>query len=327
MTTQIIIIAVCIIGIIVCFIVANSFNNKEDQPEQIIEIHDAIAIEVNGDLPDKTSFFKELQGVEEKAISVDYTEVDPSKIGDYPVILSINNKNYNVTLNVVDTQSPNLTTKNLTIAAGQSYYADDFVKSCTDNSNEDCSVAFYDSSLTQDGESIDYSHYTEEGVYAIQIIAMDESGNISTPINATLTIGESSTTQDPNENEDPIVCKYGDNNYDTSKYILATYVTEKNCAIDLNLYHEETTREAVNKIMEDQTTKLKTEFQKQSIKAPVTVNRKAEAVLNLEGTGLVGYTLYIEASITKNNEQTIVAAFYVNLDGSRTYTINTYNLP
>jgi len=305
---QIIIISICVIGVIICFFIANHFSNKpKNNPNAIIELRDSVAIEINGELPEKTTYFAELQNVNEDDIIIDHKNVDLSTAGDYKVTVEINNKLYEVILKVIDTDSPVLKTKDVSIRQGSSYKAEDFVQNCSDNSQKQCKISFYTSAVNQDGEKINYANYKDAGEYTVQIVAEDPSGNISSPITAKLTIGSK------NNPPEPTICKFGNKEYDNSKYILATYVTENNCAIDLNLYHDANVRNSVEKIMQAQTKKLQQEFAKLNITQLKTLNRKSEAVLNIAGTGIVGYTLHMEVIITNDDKTNEVAAsFYVD---------------
>ena len=74
--------------------------------------------------------------------------------------------------------------------------------------------------------------------------------------------------------------------------------------------------------MENDTARLKKEFESLNINAPVTLNRLAQAVINNDGTGIVGYTVHMEASI----DNIVVESYYINLNGQRIYSVNEYNL-
>ena len=49
-------------------------------------------------------------------------------------------------------------------------------------------------------------------------------------------------------------------------------------------------------------------------------------VFNETTTGLVGYLVNITVYIERQVEKDIIEQYYINLDGSRTYTINKYDL-
>lgn len=334
--TQIIIIIICVIGIAGCFVAAHYFNNRLPKGA-VAKIRDSVAIEVHGDLPEKTTFFSELENINEKDITVDYTGVNPDKVGDYNIQIKIYKKKYQVILKVVDTFSPELTVKNFSILETETYSAEDFVENCTDNSDQKCIVEFYDLATDQDGNKIDYSAYKAVGSYKVQIIAKDDSGNQTAPTEATLIINKdpngngNSNTQNPNTDtpQQPSTnqtCKYGNADYDTDKYILANIVAENNCAVDLNLYQDEALMKGVNEIMENETKKIMNEFKKLSVNNDVTVNRKKQPVLNTTGKGVVGYSLEIEIYENINDKYELVESYFLKLDGSRVFNVNKYNL-
>lgn len=315
--TQIIIIVVIVIGVISAFFIINAFRNKNNG-DVIIELKDNITIEINSSLPEKTTFFSKLENVDEKDIEISYKSVDVSKAGSYQVALKINNKKYESTLNVVDTISPELALKNYSISSEGSYKASDFVEKCTDNSKEECKIEFYGLATNQNGEKIDYSKYSTPGNYTVQIIASDSSNN-STIKDATLTIGK------PNI---PIqtTCKFGGNDYDQNLYILAVDVTENGCALNLNYYQDSNVLAAANSIMDQETEKLKKEFSKLNTDGTIVLNRKATAILNKEGKGIVGYTIHMDLIVNKNGNEELVESYYLDKAGKRIYSVNKYNL-
>ena len=109
-------------------------------------------------------------------------------------------------------------------------------------------------------------------------------------------------------------------------FVLAVNVTENGCGLDLNVYQDEAKLKLVNSIVENEKAKLKKEFS--TIKLNTTdiyLNSDIGPVLNMSGTGLVGYTLKITVSINKGtaNEE-VIEEYFVNLKGERQYTINKY---
>lgn len=318
-TGTIVIASIVGVLIVIAIGVLISVKSKNNHKDAVIKIRDSVAVEVNSKLPDKTLFFSELEGVKEKDIKTNYDKVNLEKVGTYEVKIKIYNESYTSKLEVVDTEAPVLKTKDVNVAIGGTYKPEDFVESCKDNSDTDCKIEFYDLSLTQSGEKIDYSAFTAEGSYTVQIVATDDAGNKTSPQSATLNIGK-------NNVKTPTVCKYGNDSYDTSKYILAVNVTENGCGLDLNVYQDEAKLKLVNSIVENEKAKLKKEFS--TIKLNTTdiyLNSDIGPVLNMSGTGLVGYTLKITVSINKGtaNEE-VIEEYFVNLKGERQYTINKY---
>ncbi len=318
------IVGACVVLIFFAVIMVVVMANRTPAADPVIEIRGVVTVEINSEIPDKTLFFSELQNVSEDEISVSFANVDLTKVGEYTVEIEIDGNTYQSTLAVVDTIAPVLVLTNYSIAAGESYTVYDFVESCTDNSGETCIVEFYSLGLDQDGNSIDYDSFTEEGTYSVQIIASDSSGNTTTPTTATLTIGEGDSN-----NTTTTTCNYGNDVYDTETYILGVNVTQNGCALDLNLYYNEEVTAAAYELASSDTERLEKEINKINISNSKqnTVNQIITPVLNTAGTGIVGYTVHIDLTILyTDGTQEVVASYYIKSDGSRVYTINKYNL-
>ena len=296
--------------------------NKDDSPDPIISMREKVTIEINSELPDKELFFSELQNVDADDINISFADADISKVGSYPIEITLYNENYSSILEVIDSQSPIITTKRVAINIGESYKAEDFIESCEDNSKEECKIEFYDLAKDQQGNLIDYSSYSEEGTYTIQIVAVDSSGNSTTPTNATLIIG--------NGEGELTTCNYGNSEYDSNAYILGINVAQNNCALDLNLYQNETTSKPAYDLAENDTKKLNKEINKLNLSDNViekNVKRLITPVLNTSGLGLVGYTVHIDLTlIYADGSEELVASYYIDLNGNRVYSTNKFNL-
>ncbi len=318
-----VVVGVCVVLILLCVILVFVFSNNNTMPADArVEIRDVVTVEINSELPDKTLFFAELENVSEDNIEVAFGNADLTTVGEYTVDISVYDQNYEATIAVVDTQAPTLVTKNYAISAGSTYQASDFVDSCTDNSNQSCDVVFYTLAMDQNGALIDYSNYTEEGIYTVQIIARDATGNTTTPMNATLTIGDASDVQ-------PTYCTYGNSVYDTNSYILGVNVTQNGCALDLNLYYNsEVTAPAYN-LSNSTIETIKKQFEKLNINnvAEININAEVSTVLNTAGTGIVGYTVHHDVTIVyEDGTEELAASYYINTSGERIYSVNKYNL-
>lgn len=308
-----------IVGILLLIFVAvmASVFGKNKHSDAVITLRDDAAVEINSTTVDKTLFFEEIKNVKENDIDVDYGKVNFNKVGTYDVNITIYKKSYKAKLQVVDTEAPVLKLKDLTISVGDSYSAKDFVDSCKDNGNEECIIEFYDSGVNQNGEKIDYSTYSIEGSYTVQIIAKDSSGNKTNPIGATLNIGKGSSK--------PTKCTYGNNEYDSETYIMAVDVTDNGCALDLNLYQNEEILAPVNALIKDETEKIKKEFSKINLNVKsIYVNSSINTILNTTGTGVVGYSVKITISIYNNDVNEVIEDYYLNINGTRNYLINKY---
>ncbi len=185
-----------------------------------------VPAEINEPLPDKTAYFEKLENFDINKITIKYPDYlplaeaydncnddelkileeikngkpasdyenpyacvgySPTGIGAYDVTVNYDNKDYTVTLNVVDSKAPTLVVTNKEITEGDTYSISDFVESCVDNSKKDCSYEYYYKDYNSD---IDYSKLTAAGTYTVSIVALDGSGNTTVPEDATLIIKE-----------------------------------------------------------------------------------------------------------------------------------------
>ncbi len=318
-----IIIGVCVIGVIICFIITSNFQGESHETNNAnLSIKTDVSVEVNEEFSEEI-FFSKMENITLDDIEINYDlDYDISKIGEYDVNIIVNEKNYSSVLKVVDTTNPELVTKDVTIEKGTTYTANDFVESCSDNSKEDCIISFF-TGLDEDGNSVDYSNYKDEGTYIIRIKAEDASGN-QTLKNATLTIGDGNTGT--NTPETPVSCKYGDNTYDNETYLLAINITANNCAISLDLYKDSETAADINKLMENETTRIMKDIAKLNLTGTKALDRKVTAVINTSGSGVVGYELKMTVNITNNGKTETVAEYRINEDGKRVFTQNPYKL-
>ena len=319
-----IIVGVCIFLIFFAVIMVVVFsNNSSSNPEPVIEIRGLVTVEINSEIPDKTLFFAELQHVSENDIDISYAEADLTKVGEYPISIEVYGESYESTLSVVDTEAPVLLVKNHSIPVGGSYTAADFIDSCSDNSNEECIVSFYSMGMDQDGNTLNYNQFTNEGIYSVQIVASDSSGNTTAPMTAQLTIG------DVNQTEPPTYCNFGNSEYDANTYILGVNVTQNGCALDLNLYYNEQVTAPAYELVNNDTEQIRKEINKLNISnvKQVHFNQVITPVLNNAGTGIVGYTVQQQINIEYNDNSTEeIANYYINTDGKRIYSLNKYNL-
>ena len=317
-----IIVGACLLLVFICVILVVVLSNRTPE-DVVVEIRDVVTVEINSELPDKTLFFSELQNVKEDDIEVSFADADLTEVGEYSIEISLYGETYKSKLAVVDTQAPELVARNYNIDVGDTYEAQDFVESCTDNSGKECIISFYTLGMDEDGVNIDYSSFKDEGTYTVQIIASDEAGNSTTATSATLTIGESSGPVEPT------TCTYGNSVYDSNIYILGVNVTQNGCALDLNLYQDESVTAPAYALADADKEKLQKEISKLNINEELEKNldRIVTPVLNTAGTGLVGYTVHMELAIEyEDGHEEIVASYYINTNGERIYSINTYNL-
>lgn len=322
---NIVIIGVCVIGIIICFILTSKFQSEHTQPNSTVNIKSEVIVEINQKY-DKEIFFSKLENINLDDIDITYPKnFDISKPGQYNIIIKINGKNYDTKLSVVDTEKPELNLKNLTINENESYNVNSFVSSCSDNSNKECNITFYNNAYNEDGTKVDYSSYKTNGTYNIRISAKDESGN-ETVKDTTLTIKKKNETIVTPTPTTPETCKYGDTNYDKEKFIIAVYITSNNCAVSLDLYNNNEMVDKINKIMDNETIRIKKDVNLLNLNGRLALNRQVSAIFNESGNGLIGYELTITVNISSNNETTNIVTYKVNSEGKRVFSNNPYNL-
>lgn len=327
---NIVIISVCVIGIIICFILTSNFQGEDQRkPEAKLSIKSDVTAEINEKFS-KDIFFSQIQNMQLEDIDIVYPDnFDIKKVGKYEIGIVIDGETYNSNLNIVDTTKPELNLKEVTITKNSSYSAKDFVDSCKDNSGLDCEINFY-AGIDEEGQTVDYSSYKEVGTYAIKIEAKDESGNQATGetkliINDNTTEVETPST--PVTPSEPVNCKYGNGDYDTDNYILAVNITTNNCAVSLDLYKNATITAEINKMMDSETIRIQKDVQALNINGTPTLNRLMTAVVNKSGDGIVGYELRMTVSISSEDNSTMVADYKLDNTGKRVFISNPYDLP
>ena len=327
--TNLIIIGVCVIGIIICFILTSHFQAERKKNNGELSIKSEVTIEVNEEYS-KELFFSKIENTNLDKVEIKYPDnFDKSLPGEYPITITINKKDYETKLIIVDTTKPELVLKDLVIKEKAKYSANDFVVSCVDNSGKACVIDFYQDAIDEDGNKIVYTGYEKTGTYSIKIAASDASGNQNI-LETNLIIekeGENPVPPEPeNPDKDPVtppVCKYGDNSYDQDEYILALDVTTGGCAISLDLYDY---NKEIEKIMDNEQTRIIKDAQKLNLKGIPHLERKLVAITNYSGKGIIGYELRMVYKIKNGETFDIIADYKLNTEGKRIFTINKYNL-
>ncbi len=323
---NIVIIAVCVIGIVICFVVTSNFQGEDQRkPEANLSIKSDVTIELNENFS-KDIFFSRIENIKLENIEIIYPDdFDTKKVGKYTIGIVVDGKTYNSTLNIVDTVKPTLNLKELTINSNTSYQAKDFVLNCSDNSNNECDINFYDG-IDEEGQTVDYSKYKDAGTYAIKIEAKDPSGNQTVSETKLIINGDTTTPSTPVTPSVPTTCKYGDGEYDSQNYTLAVNITTNNCAVSLDLYKNSTITAEINKIMDTETIRIQRDVQALNILGTPSLNRRMTAVVNKSGDGIVGYELRMTISITDGSKSTLIADYKLDANGKRIFISNPFNL-
>ena len=171
------IIVIVLLGItLFIFLEKKDIKEKESSniqtKEEKINIKENVEVEINSEVLNIKNFFENSNFSDGE---INYFESDKkikfdtkyNKIGSFKVVIKINDKNYETTLNVVDKLAPTLKLKELTITLGDKFEINSFVESCTDNSEEDCILSYKEN-----------KKYTKVGTYDVTIIAKDKSDNV-----------------------------------------------------------------------------------------------------------------------------------------------------
>ncbi len=324
---NIVVIAACIIGIIVCFVLTRNFQGEnQNEPQSNLSIKSEVTSEINEEFS-KEIFFSRIENIKLDDIEVVYPDdFNIHAVGSYDVKIVVNNEEYTSTLKIVDTERPELALKEVRINKNGSYTAKDFVSSCKDNSDTECIINFYNG-IDEEGNIVDYSTYKDNGTYTIKIEALDGEGN-QTVSETKLIIGEQTTTEEPGTPttpEKPVNCKYGNGEYDTNQYLVAVNVTSNNCAVSLDLYKVDAMSQEINKLLETETIRIQKDIDALNLKLEGTksLNRLRTAVVNKSGDGIVGYEIRFTITIEENT----IADYKLDSNGKRVFISNPYNLP
>ena len=212
--------------IIVIIVILATRNNEPEEIDPAIpkfEVKEELVIEAGSSLPEVTDYFNTLENIDVDEIKITYPDEfelsydtslctaeeveqiyssDEPNFDDYDCVenylltpatygitIELQGEEYTVNLIIEDTREPVLILQNIEIYEGDTYELEDFISSCFDVTSE-CDIAYYTEDKDEDGNAIDYSNITEIGEHPIKIIATDDYGNTTEPIEATLTILE-----------------------------------------------------------------------------------------------------------------------------------------
>lgn len=312
--TNIVIIAICIIGIILCFVFTSHFQGKNNNVGQL-DLKKETVVEINQNF-DNSVFFTKIENTDLSKVYVNYpNDYNIGNPGRYNVQINIDGTFYDVILVVVDTEKPELELSSKTILENDSYNPNDFVTSCKDNSNKNCIIDFYKEGVNEEGERIEYSNYKNEGIYPIKIIASDESGNFIVK-ETTLIINKKNNTTPVEINPSP-TCKYGNDIYDNENYVMAVRVATNGCAVSMDLWKDAGKTE-LDQITNTEITKIKKELK--FVDGELAITRRIIAIPNNNADGIVGYELRIIVTVTNDETVETLLDYKINESGNRVYT-------
>lgn len=318
-TIKFIIIGV-VLAVILITVLILIFINIQKSPKNN-NIKSEIAVEINQTVTDNMLLSN--NKVDASKMTFIYPEgFSTSKTGKYEVTIVDGDNTYKSIINVIDTKAPALVLKDVVLNPFRFYTVNDFVESCTDNSNEECIIDFSTDSFDSEGNKIDYSKYMKDGVYTIKVIAKDSSNN-ETVKEAKLTIGRGQNTPPA---EEPVTCSFGNDDYDSETYVLASKVSSNGCALNSALYADATVSKNVNTMLSTETRRIKKDLDALNPDGTVALNRTINVVLNKEKTGMVGYEIQFTITVTRDKKSEVIAEYKLNSDAERLFITNPHGL-
>lgn len=222
--------ALVLIIIIIIVSLASRSNKKPTPVNPVVpsyELKEALTLESGSTLPEAVDYFDKLENIDINDIKITYpdefelsydksacTEEEIEEInnvgedeisnfgcavpilaspGTYGITITLQENEYTVNLVIVDSEPPQVTTKDVELFMGEDYKIEDFISVCADKSNE-CILSYYEGDVDSDGKTIDYSKIIDVGEHTIKIVATDAYGNKTDPIEVKLTIIKSNNT-------------------------------------------------------------------------------------------------------------------------------------
>lgn len=291
------------------------------------QINNDVKVSIFEELPTAEKFITNMDDYADKKITISYEEaklVDNhyEEVGEYKVTINIENQNFDSKITVEDKVAPTLTTKNVVISEGATYKIADFIEKCEDNSKKDCSFDYKDAG---------FGSYTAPGKYEITIIAKDVNGNV-TEKTSTLTINKKvmpAPTPAPTPTPTPVPtekCKYGTDEYDSSKYTLSYKVSKDGCAINKDLAYSKEYNEKANEMAKTENQKLVADLSKKDLNMKIELESFITEVRNSSGKGFVGYTIVFKLYNSSSQNHELLVEYALKADGSRSFKSNKIGL-
>lgn len=155
--------AILLVGIL-CIITVVFFIFKMFNKPLIAFKKNPVEVEINESI-DPTSYIEEIHGKYKSSdVKIDASQVDTKKLGEYTIQYALNDKKYDLTVKVVDTQAPTFKVKNLDIDVGMKVDVKDVVSDIKDATK---TKAYFKK---------DYD-FTKEGKQNVTVVVEDEGGN------------------------------------------------------------------------------------------------------------------------------------------------------
>ncbi len=309
-------------GVLLFLIIIIALSNRA--PSQKLEVFKSVEdIEVSENAenyPEYDDIIKSYGKAKKEDITVDYSELDTSAIGEYTIYVTYKKAKYEVSAAVVDTTPPEATVvERLVPKENNSYALQDFILECKDNNpeEEECIYKFNKEDI-----------YTEKGEYEYKLQICDSADNCTEEQVVIVEIGSA--------------CLYGGLTYDQTKnkYPLAVIVgdVDTNCAADKKLWQSPEFLDKVNDLYSKDLKLLQLQL------TPITKDKfpggaitKAYPVFitiyNTDGIGLVGYAIRVKVYAREQGyagkldiDENLIVSYSLNADGSRNYEYDAYGI-
>ena len=129
----------------------------------IVFTSDLVEIEINTEFH-ADDYIKEVKGYDKSDITIDTSQLDIDKLGDYEVYYLVEKDKYVLNVKVVDTQAPTFETVDLDVDLGTKITAEEMIRNIQDSTQ----------TKTYFKEEYDFS---KAGDYEVVIVVEDEAGN------------------------------------------------------------------------------------------------------------------------------------------------------
>lgn len=183
-------------------------------------VYSELTRNVGEDIPDISAFFKTGSNVDHGTMEFrngkeKYDLVSLNKAGVYEVKITVGKQEYNSKLTVIDNEAPILKLKELTLIEKEKYLPISFIETCSDNSKEECKLSFKEESM---------SSIETTGVYEIEVIAKDNSGN-ETSAKTKLTLVKKGTSLPKEDSKPKTILKYTEEKSSKDSYCFGTKIS------------------------------------------------------------------------------------------------------
>ncbi len=176
--------------------------------------NNGLQVEAGTSVPTPEKYFSHLGNFEAEKTVIKYIDTESRTtflldengdeslpVGKYDVLIHCEGwpEAFVSSLTVTDTTPPVLSLNHVSVEYGDQFSEDDFLKNCTDNSGESCTLSFVVTDA--DGNTVEMPSSTDSGTYLVTVTATDAKGN-SSNASTELVIGQKPVPkQDPSPSQ------------------------------------------------------------------------------------------------------------------------------